>query len=168
VTDLQKPDLADVADPFDLLMQTIVARRDNPLSRSYTRVLLAGGDPLIGDKILEEAAEVVDAAKRLTQRTAVDTAHESADGGADDRRDTADQADQAKQADGPRPKVAGSREHLIHEAADLVYHLWVMLARHHVSLDELRSELARRSGVSGLDEKANRTTPTPAVVDGLP
>ncbi|MCA9100166.1 MAG: phosphoribosyl-ATP diphosphatase [Planctomycetales bacterium] len=48
------------------------------------------------------------------------------------------------------------REHLVREAADLVYHLLVMLAHRGVSLAELEAELAGRFGVSGLDEKAAR------------
>jgi len=48
------------------------------------------------------------------------------------------------------------REHLIREAADLVYHLLVMLAHRDVRLPEVEAELARRLGISGLDEKAAR------------
>lgn len=51
---------------------------------------------------------------------------------------------------------AAGHEHLVHEAADLIYHLWVMLAFREVRLDEVEAELARRFGVSGLDEKAAR------------
>jgi phosphoribosyl-ATP pyrophosphohydrolase len=48
------------------------------------------------------------------------------------------------------------REHFVYEAADLLYHTLVLLAWHDVSLDEVRSELGRRFGVSGLEEKASR------------
>ena len=48
------------------------------------------------------------------------------------------------------------RAHLIHEAADLIYHLFVMLGHREIRLDELEAELARRFGISGLDEKASR------------
>jgi phosphoribosyl-ATP pyrophosphohydrolase len=53
------------------------------------------------------------------------------------------------------PGEAG-REHLIREAGDLVYHLMVMLHHRNCSLGDLEAELARRSGVSGLEEKAAR------------
>jgi phosphoribosyl-ATP pyrophosphohydrolase len=53
------------------------------------------------------------------------------------------------------PGEAG-RTHLIHEAADLVYHLFVMLGYREVKLTEVEAELARRFGISGLDEKAAR------------
>ena len=48
------------------------------------------------------------------------------------------------------------RAHLTHEAADLIYHLFVMLSYRDVPLSEVESELARRFGISGLDEKAAR------------
>lgn len=52
--------------------------------------------------------------------------------------------------------VKGDRAALIGEAADVVYHLLVMLAARGVTLDDVLAELARREGVSGLDEKAAR------------
>ena len=52
--------------------------------------------------------------------------------------------------------VRGDRGALIGEAADVVYHLLVMLTARGVSLDDVLAELARREGVSGLDEKAAR------------
>src|SRR5205085_10411008 len=48
------------------------------------------------------------------------------------------------------------RKHLVHEAADLIYHLFVMLAARGATLDEVEAELARRFGISGLEEKASR------------
>ena len=42
------------------------------------------------------------------------------------------------------------------EAADLIFHLLVLLADADVSLDDVRAELRRREGVSGIDEKASR------------
>jgi len=44
------------------------------------------------------------------------------------------------------------------EAADLIFHLLVLLADAGVSLDDVRAELARREGVSGITEKANRAS----------
>lgn len=51
------------------------------------------------------------------------------------------------------------RLHLVREAADVVYHLFVLLAHRDVALDEVEAELARRFGISGLEEKASRTAP---------
>ena len=48
------------------------------------------------------------------------------------------------------------RQHLIYEAGDLIYHLFVMLGHRGVRLAEVEAELARRFNMSGLDEKAAR------------
>jgi phosphoribosyl-ATP pyrophosphohydrolase len=52
--------------------------------------------------------------------------------------------------------VKGDRERLTSEAADVLYHLLVMLAARDVTLDEVLAELDRREGRSGLAEKASR------------
>jgi|TARA_B110000263_G_scaffold207561_1_gene188961 phosphoribosyl-ATP pyrophosphohydrolase len=49
------------------------------------------------------------------------------------------------------------RQHLVREASDLLYHLLVMLRHRDCALADVEAELARRAGVSGLDEKAGRT-----------
>jgi phosphoribosyl-ATP pyrophosphohydrolase len=48
------------------------------------------------------------------------------------------------------------RQHLIREAADLIFHLLVMLGHRDAHLSEVEAELARRFGLSGIDEKAAR------------
>ena len=103
--------------PLDALETTIVARQNSPEENSYTARLLAGGVEKIGAKIMEEAAELVEAA------------------GEGD---------------------AAGRQHTIYEAGDLFYHTLVLLAARGVRLSEVEAELARRFGVSGLDEKASR------------
>lgn len=52
--------------------------------------------------------------------------------------------------------VKGDRAALTAEAADVLYHLLVMLAARDVTLAEVFAELERREGRSGLDEKAAR------------
>jgi phosphoribosyl-ATP pyrophosphohydrolase len=99
------------------LMATIEERRANPPPNSYTAKLFAGGVKKIRTKLVEEAAELFEAAAE--------------------------------------PGAAG-RSHLVYEAADLVYHLFVLLASQGITLAELEQELARRFGTSGLDEKASR------------
>jgi phosphoribosyl-ATP pyrophosphohydrolase len=47
---------------------------------------------------------------------------------------------------------------LTSEAADLIFHLALLLADAGLSLDDVRAELARREGVSGIDEKASRAS----------
>ncbi len=46
---------------------------------------------------------------------------------------------------------------IVSEAADLIFHLLVLLADADVTLDDVRAELARREGVSGHTEKAARS-----------
>ena len=48
------------------------------------------------------------------------------------------------------------RSHFVYEAADLIYHTLVLLRSRGVELSEVESELARRFGISGLEEKASR------------
>lgn len=52
--------------------------------------------------------------------------------------------------------VKGDRKKLTAEAADVVYHLLVMLAARDLSLADVMAELERREGTSGLAEKAAR------------
>lgn len=99
---------------LDRLFGVITQRKKEPDSGSYTSVLLSGGAGRIGEKVMEEAGELVQAA------------------------------------------VDGDAHHVVREAADLVYHVWVLLAEAGVSPGQVREELARREGTSGLEEKAAR------------
>lgn len=99
---------------FDRLYEVIADRSKNPKKESYTTQLFTGGAVAIGDKVLEEAVELVQAAR------------------------------------------AGGKADVVHETADLIYHMWVLMAAAGVSLDDVRRELVRREGISGLKEKAGR------------
>ncbi len=103
---------------FQRLMTVIEDRKRNPPEKSYTNTLLRGGAATIGQKLMEEAAEVIEAACE---------------------------------------PVGVSRKQLTHECADVIYHLFVLLALHDITLVEVEAELERRFGVSGLDEKTSRT-----------
>jgi len=52
--------------------------------------------------------------------------------------------------------VAEDRDRLIGEAADVLYHLMVVLHARGISLEEVEAELGARTRQSGLDEKAAR------------
>ena len=103
------------------LMQVILDRQRHPSPDSYTSSLLSEGSGKIGQKIVEEAAEVVDAASE--------------------------------------GEAEAARQHLVREAADLVYHLLVMLAYRGTELADVEAELRRRFGISGIEEKASRRAP---------
>jgi phosphoribosyl-ATP pyrophosphohydrolase len=50
----------------------------------------------------------------------------------------------------------GDRAEIISEASDLMFHLALLLVDAGLSFDDIRAELARREGTSGLTEKAGR------------
>jgi phosphoribosyl-ATP pyrophosphohydrolase len=52
--------------------------------------------------------------------------------------------------------VGEDKERMIAEAADVLYHLLVVLHARGVTLDEVEAALGARSRQSGLDEKASR------------
>ena len=112
--------MSEPASIFTQLMAVIEDRKASMPEKSYTTRLFQGGVAKIGEKITEEAAEVIEAADE--------------------------------------PGEDG-RQHLIREAGDLIYHLLVMLGYREVKLSEVEAELARRFGMSGLEEKARRTSP---------
>ena len=55
--------------------------------------------------------------------------------------------------------VAGNREALIAESADVLYHLLVLWVSAGVNPADVWAELIHREGISGIDEKAARTKP---------
>ena len=44
----------------------------------------------------------------------------------------------------------------VHETADVIYHLLVLLEANDVKVEDVMNELKKREGISGLAEKANR------------
>lgn len=52
--------------------------------------------------------------------------------------------------------VSGDKKHLTAEAADVFYHLLVMLAEQGVPLSDVAAVLSQREGTSGHEEKASR------------
>lgn len=53
--------------------------------------------------------------------------------------------------------LSGTEEELVGEAADMLFHLMVLLAEKQVPLAAVMAELDRREGTSGLVEKASRS-----------
>ena len=52
--------------------------------------------------------------------------------------------------------LSGQRQDIVGEAADLLFHLLILLGHKDIPLAEVLAELDRREGVSGLAEKASR------------
>ena len=67
-----------------------------------------------------------------------------------------EEATEVVMADGKKAK-----EHLVYEVADLWFHSMVVLSCYGLRPEDVVRELARREGVSGLVEKANRKTQAP-------
>ena len=53
-------------------------------------------------------------------------------------------------------RVDGDKAKVLYECADLWFHTLVMLAQFDLTPDDVLNELARREGISGIEEKANR------------
>ena len=51
----------------------------------------------------------------------------------------------------------GVRDEIVYEAADLIFHLLVLLGHQNIPPDAVLDELRRRLGISGLEEKASRS-----------
>jgi len=51
-----------------------------------------------------------------------------------------------------------SEKEKVYEASDLLFHLMVLMAHQGITLDQIAEEFQRRLGVSGLEEKASRTS----------
>ena len=56
----------------------------------------------------------------------------------------------------------GEREQIVRETADLWFHTLVLLAHHDLSYRDVLGELARREGMSGIEEKAARRPTSPS------
>ncbi|MBE6185580.1 bifunctional phosphoribosyl-AMP cyclohydrolase/phosphoribosyl-ATP diphosphatase HisIE [Heyndrickxia ginsengihumi] len=92
---------------YDVLMEEIESRKEERMEGSYTNYLFDKGVDKISKKFIEEAGEVIIAAKN------------------------------------------NSKEELIYECSDLIYHCFVLLANQHVSLQEVEQELWNRTNKKG-------------------
>jgi phosphoribosyl-ATP pyrophosphohydrolase len=53
-------------------------------------------------------------------------------------------------------RASGDNAALVYETADLWFHSLIMLSQFGITVEQVMAELDRRTGVSGLDEKAAR------------
>ncbi len=98
----------------DTLYHTILERKNDDPTKSYTAKLLQGKQNSMLKKIVEEAGEFTFAVKD------------------------------------------NDSEEIIYEGADLLYHCLVALASANISPDRIKQEIARRFGLSGIEEKNSR------------
>ena len=138
---------------LEALAATIAARRDAD-EASYTYRLLTGSVDDVLKKVMEESGEVALAAKDVegwaTSSLAAAVALEAASAGAGDAVSDAEAADEG--AGAPLsvqlpPEYGEAVDHLRYEAADVVYHLLVVLERYGAeqSHDRRRAAARRRS-----------------------
>tara|TARA_B100000959_G_scaffold177267_1_gene185435 strand:+ start:310 stop:633 length:324 start_codon:yes stop_codon:yes gene_type:complete len=103
---------------LSILEEILEQRKSASAENSYVASLYNNGTDQILEKIREESAEVIMAAK----------------------------------GDG--------NDKIIHEVADLWFHVLVLLRYKNISVSDIETELARRFGISGLEEKRNRSKKT--------
>lgn len=145
---------------LEALAATIAARRDAD-EASYTYRLLTGNVDGVLKKVMEESGEVALAAKDVeswaTSSLAAAVALEAT--GASAGADAAGEADASPDVHGATasgegaaaplsvqlpPEYGEAVDHLRYEAADVVYHLLVVLERYGITLDEFAAELNNR------------------------
>jgi phosphoribosyl-ATP pyrophosphohydrolase len=129
-----------------------IYRGASSLRRQWTAGVGPGGD-----KMAQASFTLDDLARIIDERAGAGgdrsyTARLLADGPARAAKKLGEEAIEAAIA-----AVRGDRAELVREAADVLYHLLVVLRAGEVPLDEVMAELQRRTAQSGLDEKASRT-----------
>ena len=117
---------AQIGATMETLAATIAARR-NAGQESYTHRLLASSPDEVLKKVMEEAGEVALAAALACETTRAEGAAEG----------------ETLQVDLPE-EYSFAIDHVRYEAADVVYHLLVVLERYGISLDEFAAELNER------------------------
>jgi phosphoribosyl-ATP pyrophosphohydrolase len=115
--------------------------------KSYVARLLSRGPDAFLKKIGEEATEVVMAAKDLEALRARLAQH--AQRGPSGANGT-------PASEGDERLLQAGRQSLVGEVADLWFHALVALSYFELSPEAVLEELARREGLSGLEEKALR------------
>ena len=128
------PPASQIGATLEALAATIAARREAG-EESYTHRLLSGPADEVLKKVMEEAGETALAAKDVESWACSSLAATLAVAGAD--------ADDALSVELP-PEYDAAVDHLRYEAADVVYHLLVVLERYGIGLDEFAAELNTR------------------------
>lgn len=134
----ETPPTSQIGSTLEALAGTIAARREAG-EESYTHRLLTASPDGVLKKLIEESGELALAAKDVeswaTSSLAAALAFEDGRGGDGQLEELAVELP---------PDYSEAVDHLRYEAADVVYHLLVVLERYGVSLDEFAAELNNR------------------------
>ena len=154
---------------IDEVYHAIIDRKLNADPQtSYVASLIKKGENAILKKVGEEATELVMACKDASARKNETAQFNSAANGSQislnltqnenfakiSNENAAKQNSQTETSQNQKPKTP--TEEIIYEAADLCFHSLVALALHGVHPDRVKAELARRFGLSGIEEKNSR------------
>ena len=154
---------------IDEVYHTILDRKLNADPQtSYVASLFKKGENAILKKVGEEATELVMACKDASARKNETAQFDSAANGGQilsnltqnenfakiSNENAANQNSQTAAHQSQKPK--SPTEEIIYEAADLCFPSLVALALHEVHPDRVKAELARRFGLSGIEEKNSR------------
>ena len=126
----EQPPASQAGASLEALAATIAARREAG-EESYTHRLLTGDVDAVLKKVIEEAGEVALAAK-------------DADSALCFAGESAEVAPGSTAAERLAEAASQSVDHLRYEAADVIYHLLVVLECFGIGLDELAAELNNR------------------------
>ena len=137
---------------------------------SYVASLFKKGENAILKKVGEEATELVMACKDASARKNETAQFNSAANGGQissnltqsqndnfakiSNENLASKSGKVEVSQNPQPKTP--TEEIVYEAADLCFHSLVALALHGIHPDRVKAELARRFGLSGIEEKNSR------------
>ncbi|MGB2552196.1 bifunctional phosphoribosyl-AMP cyclohydrolase/phosphoribosyl-ATP diphosphatase HisIE [Campylobacter sp. MOP51] len=133
-------------DIIDEIYHTILERKLNADAKnSYVASLFAKGENAILKKVGEEATEFVMACKDVSKYK---------DGG----KILSSQPNENQKIEQNllEEMLEKSKNDMIYEAADLCFHSLVALALHGIHPERVKAELARRMGLSGIEEKNSR------------
>ncbi|MCB7039031.1 phosphoribosyl-ATP pyrophosphatase [Eggerthella sinensis] len=134
----ETPPASQIGATLEALAGTIAARREAG-EESYTHRLLTASPDDVLKKLMEESGEVALAAKDVeswaTSSLAAALAFEDGCGNDVELEELAVELP---------PEYSEAVDHLRYEAADVVYHLLVVLERYGVGLDEFAAELNNR------------------------
>lgn len=132
----RQPSTIDAAEILRQLDAVLSERKSASADSSYVASLYHKGLNKILEKVGEEAVESIIAAKDLASELAQDDS------------ESATEHRLAAQQD--------AQHELIYEIADVWFHTLVTLAWFNIGSEQILTELARRFGLSGIDEKASR------------